>query len=171
MSRQKSVLVLAVVAAVGVGAAAAGHDDRWRAPRRFKASLSGYSEVPSVSTPAKGSFRAVVSGDETEIEFWLDYRDLVPTVAHIHFGDRHSASGVAVWLCGGGGKDPCPLPGDDAEVSGTIVAADVIGPTTQGIGPGELGELLRAMRAGVTYVNVHSSTFPGGEIRGQLQAH
>jgi hypothetical protein len=47
-------------------------------------------------------------------------------------------------------------------------AADVIGPTTQGIEPGAFAELVRAMRAGVTYTNVHSTKFPAGEIRGQI---
>jgi hypothetical protein len=45
----------------------------------------------------------------------------------------------------------------------------VIGPTGQGIAPGEYGELLRAIRSGVTYANVHSSKHPGGEIRAQLE--
>jgi hypothetical protein len=53
-------------------------------------------------------------------------------------------------------------------VSGTVVAADVIGPAGQGIAPGEFAELLRAIRKGVTYVNVHSATQPGGEIRAQM---
>jgi hypothetical protein len=44
----------------------------------------------------------------------------------------------------------------------------VIGPVPQGITPGEFDELLEAIRAGVAYVNVHTSTFPAGEIRGQL---
>jgi hypothetical protein len=44
----------------------------------------------------------------------------------------------------------------------------VIGPDAQGIAPGEFAELVRAMRAGVTYANVHTTTHGGGEIRGQI---
>jgi CHRD domain len=55
-----------------------------------------------------------------------------------------------------------------ATISGTATADDVVGPTGQGIAPGEFDEVLDAIRAGVTYANVHSSTFGGGEIRAQL---
>ena len=53
-------------------------------------------------------------------------------------------------------------------MSGTIVPADVIGPAGQGIAGGEFEEVVRAIRAGATYVNVHNETYPSGEIRGQL---
>jgi hypothetical protein len=55
-------------------------------------------------------------------------------------------------------------------VSGVIDAADVIGPAGQGIEAGSFEELVRAMRGGVTYANVHTTPrWPGGEIRGQIQ--
>ena len=54
-------------------------------------------------------------------------------------------------------------------MSGTIEPTDVIGPAAQGIDPGEYAELLRAIRAGATYANVHSTKYPGGEIRAQLE--
>jgi hypothetical protein len=44
----------------------------------------------------------------------------------------------------------------------------VIGPAGQGIAAGEFSELVDALRAGRAYANVHSSKFPGGEIRGQI---
>ena len=44
----------------------------------------------------------------------------------------------------------------------------MIGPGGQGIAAGEFAELVRAMRAGATYVNIHTTAFPGGEIRGQV---
>jgi hypothetical protein len=56
-------------------------------------------------------------------------------------------------------------------VTGTLVPADVVGPAGQGIAAGEFGELVDAMRAGVTYVNVHSTLHTAGEIRAQLRPH
>jgi hypothetical protein len=53
-------------------------------------------------------------------------------------------------------------------VTGTITAANIIGPAEQGIAPGEFAEAVAAIRAGVAYVNVHSTKLPNGEIRGQL---
>jgi len=50
-----------------------------------------------------------------------------------------------------------------------LTAANVIGPAGQGVAAGEFAELLRAMRQGLTYANVHSSLATGGEIRGQIQ--
>ena len=71
------------------------------------------------------------------------------------------------FLCGGGGKPACPATG--GTVTGAIRAADGIGPAGQGIAAGEFAELVRAMRAGKTYANVHTSpTYAGGEIRGQI---
>jgi hypothetical protein len=51
---------------------------------------------------------------------------------------------------------PCPVAG--GTISGTFDADDVIGPADQGIAAGEFDELLRAMRAGKTYVNIHTVT-------------
>ena len=136
------------------------------------ARLRGFQEVPTLSTRARGSFQAEVTRDA--IQFQLTYQDLegTATVAHIHFDQRHVATpgNIIAFLCGGAppqsNKPPCPPAGT---VTGTITAADVIGPAGQGIAPGEFREMVRAMRAGVTYANVHSTTFPNGEIRGQIR--
>lgn len=50
-------------------------------------------------------------------------------------------------------------------------AANVIGPAAQGVAIGEFEEVLRALRLGVAYANVHSDRSPGGEIRGQIRRH
>ena len=91
--------------------------------------------------------------------------------AHIHFGQRSVNDGISVFLCSNLGNGPTGTkvcPPAPATVTGTIVPADVIGPTGQGIEPGAFAELLAAIRAHKTYANVHSTRFPGGEIRAQL---
>jgi hypothetical protein len=53
-------------------------------------------------------------------------------------------------------------------VSGVITAAQVVGPSAQGIQAGEFAELVQALRAGAAYAKVHTTTFAAGEIRGQI---
>jgi len=143
--------------------------------------MSGYLEgVPGpISTAASGSFEATI--DDTgqgAIGYTLSYEGLEGTVtqSHIHFGQRSVSGGISAWLCGTGTMQPlagppgtptCPGP-DAGTVSDTIVPADIVGPTGQGIAPGEFAELVAAIRAGRAYANVHSTKFPSGEIRGQI---
>lgn len=145
--------------------------------------LTGYEEVPSVSTTGTGDFNARISNDGSSIDWELSYADLEGAVqqAHIHFGQKAVNGGITVFLCtnlgnGPAGTQPCPAP--PATISGTIVAADVspnIPATqlarTQGINTGEIDELIKAIRAGATYVNVHSTLWPGGEIRSQINGN
>ena len=151
-----------LLGAAGVTVAGAYDDDG------VQARLKGFEEVPAVSTAASGKFEAEIDRAAQRIDYELSYSDLEAPVlfAHIHLGQRTANGGVAAFLCGGGGKPACPQSGT---VTGTIVPADVIGPASQGIAPGEFDELVTAIRAGVTYANVHSDKFPGGEIRGQIR--
>ena len=156
-----ALLALTMPAAPAPPAAAWGDQDT------FVARLTGFQETPSVSTRARGRFSAAIGRDGIDFELRYDGLEAPVTAAHIHFAQRHVAGGISAFLCGGGGKPDCPSPG--GTVAGTISAADVIGPAAQGIAPGEFREVVRAMRAGATYANVHSATFPAGEIRGQIE--
>ena len=138
---------------------------------RVRAELSGYQEVPTLSNAGTGRFDARIDDEAGTITFRLTYRGLsaAASAAHIHLGARAVNGGVSAFLCGGGSKPACPAgTTTEAMVTGTIVAADVIGPVDQGIAAGEFGELVAALRAGATYANVHNSVRPGGEIRGQI---
>jgi hypothetical protein len=53
-------------------------------------------------------------------------------------------------------------------VTGTIAAADVHAIPAQGLSADDFADLLRVIRAGATYANVHTVAFPAGEIRGQI---
>jgi len=162
----------AVSAAVGGGGGRDGGDDS--AGGRIHEHLSGYEEAPlALSTSGTGSFRAKVT--DAGIEYTLTYADLVATVsqAHIHFGATGQVGGISVFLCTNLGNGPTgtqACPAAPGTVSGVITPADVIGPATQGIAATEYDELLAAIRSGTAYVNVHSATYPGGEIRAQIES-
>lgn len=140
--------------------------------------LNGYEETPSaVSTTGNGTFNARISKDGSRIDWELSYEALEGNVlqAHIHFGQKSVTGPISVFLCTNLGNGPagtqlCPPP--PATITGTIMAADVTaGAAERGIAAGEMEELLNAIRAGATYVNVHSSRWPGGEIRSQIEGN
>ncbi len=137
--------------------------------------LRGFEEVPALSTVGRGTFTATINADGSEMTYELRYSRLTgtPTQAHLHFGQKGVNGGVMIFLCsnlgnGPTGTQPCPTTGE-AVVTGTIHASDVVASAAaQGVAPGELFAPLRGMRGGVVYANVHSTVYPGGEIRGQV---
>jgi hypothetical protein len=139
------------------------------------AQLSGYQEVPSVSSTGSGKFTARIDRRAGTISYELEYDGLEGEVtqAHIHVGQHSVSGGISVWLCGTAanpgpaGTPICPA-GDSGVVNGVLMAPNVVGPAGQLIAAGEFEELVKAIYAGVTYANVHSSVLPGGEIRGQI---
>jgi hypothetical protein len=143
--------------------------------RRFGARLVSYEEVPALSNAAEGTFNMLIDSTDSSFDFELTYSGISGTGAtqsHIHLGQKGVNGGVTVFFCtnlnnGPAGTPPCPANGT---VTGTITAANVIGPGGQGISAGEFAEVLKAIRAGAVYANVHSVLFGGGEIRGQLSA-
>ncbi len=141
----------------------------------FKADPDSYQEVSALSTTGTGIFDLRLNAAEDEVSYGLSYQGLeggAVLFAHIHLGERHTNGGVIVFLCSNVAvpvaTPACP-PNDGTVVSGTLMAGDVIGPAGQGIAVGEFAELVEALRAGATYVNVHTTVFGGGEIRGQVQ--
>jgi hypothetical protein len=183
MKTSTTVLALSLALASVPGAQAADDDG-------FATRLSGFNEVHfiagppaalrgAISTPARGSFQARIDDRNDVIHYVLRYEDLTGAVtqAHIHFGQTHTTGGIVVWLCQTDGTPApmavvaltpvCPGP-SEGTVRGTIVAAQVLPLTDQGLAGGAFQALVDAIRAGATYANVHSATFPPGEVRGQI---
>ena len=138
--------------------------------KNFRASLDGYHETSlSISTNGTGSFRARLNPAGDELTYELQYSGLEggnTLFAHVHLGQMGTTGGVMFFLCGGGGQAACP--NTAATVTGTVTAANIIGPAGQGVSPGEFQEVIDAMRAGSAYANVHTTVYPSGEIRGQI---
>ena len=140
---------------------------------QFRTKLTGFQEVPPKLTDGHGTFTSTLNPDGTSLSFTLTYTGLTgpATMSHIHFGQPGVNGAIFVFFCGGGGKPACPSGAGalTATVTGTITAADVLSVPAQGITSGSFSDLLRILQSGDAYVNVHTPTFPGGEIRGQLK--
>jgi hypothetical protein len=135
---------------------------------RFSASLTGAQEVPPINTAGTGNFEMTIQ--QGTITFSLTFSGLSSplSVAHLHFAPSKVAGGVMIFLCGGGGQPACPAT-TEGTITGTITAANVTGPTAQGIAAGDLDSALEAVRDGLSYANMHTANFGGGEIRGQVR--
>lgn len=167
----------AIVASTATGSAAMAGSDDSRSGNTLRVQLTGYEETPvALSTAGSGQFFFQLDRRAQTITYRLSYTPLTGTVtqAHIHFGTRAQTGGIAIFLCTNLGNGPAgtqACPPAPATITGVIHPADVIGPSGQGISAGEFLEVVDAFQAGATYVNVHSTTFPGGEIRAQLDHH
>lgn len=154
---------------VALGAMSVSAQDNRRV---VKATLTGYQEVPAVSSTGRGGLWLRLH--DSAIEFQLSYTGLEGDVqqAHIHLAQPGVNGGIMVFLCSNLGNGPvgtpeCPQSG---AVTGVRMGSDMTGGAAgQGVAAGEFEELLRAIRSGNTYMNVHTTKHPGGEIRGQLR--
>lgn len=170
-----------LVAALATGSVAAatsggsgGSDDE---ASSFSVKLTGFEEDPqALSTTGSGQLRIRIDDEAQTLSYRLSFGNLEAPVtqSHIHFGGKAQSGGIAVFLCSNLGNGPAGTPACPASggtVTGTLHAADVVGPAGQGIAAGEFGELVAAIRNGTAYGNVHSQKYPAGEIRGQLGHH
>jgi hypothetical protein len=148
-------------------------------PKDLNAALTGYQEVPTLSTAGTAKLQARISSDESSVDWILSYDALESTVtqSHIHFSAPGLNGPIVVWFCTNLGNAPVGVavqacPPAPATISGTFRAADVTGgAAAMGLEAGNLAELIAGIRAGATYANVHSTLRPGGEVRGLIHVH
>jgi len=172
----KRVLVFAAIALLAMVAPVAADED----DNVIRVHLVGYNETPlTINTAATGEFKIKIHSDGSAIDYEETYRDLSSQVtqSHIHFGRPAITGGIVLFLCtnltppaGVPTPQPCPTT-NPATITGTLTAADVIASTNgQGIDPGAAGlaEMIKAIRDGAAYVNVHTTGHPSGEIRARL---
>ncbi len=123
----------------------------------FQADLSGANENPARNTVASGTSQITVDGDT--VYFVVEVHDInAVSLSHIHVGPPTANGPVRVNFFLG----PVTGPMNGILAQGSFTAADVLVISYD--------QLLAEIRAGNAYVNVHSPTFPAGEIRGQLRA-
>lgn len=132
----------------------------------FTTHLSGSEEVPPVQTRAQGQANFRLSEDGTELSYRLIAANIVDVLmAHIHLAPAGVNGPVVAWLYPEG-PPPQLIEGrfNGVLATGVITADDLVGP----LAGASLADLVAAIEAGGTYVNVHTVANPGGEIRGQI---
>ena len=150
---------------------------------QFRANADGFHEIlqnaggvqgteaGAINTNGHATLQTTLTADSIVFRFEFSGLTTHLVQAHYHFAQPHVVGGIMVFLCGPAGspaKQTCP---DDTHgvVSGTLHADDVIGPVLQNIQLKDLASVERAIRNGAAYLNLHTTMFPGGEIRGQLR--
>ena len=128
----------------------------------FETQLSGSEEVPPVNTQATGKAEFGVSENGTELSYKVSVTSIDKvSMAHLHVAPVGVNRPVVVTLYN-------EAPGgavDGVLAEGTIKEADLTGP----LAGMTVAELVDEIKAGKMYANVHTTDYPDGEIRGQLE--
>ncbi len=172
----RRILTAAILAtAFGLQAASAGAEE-------FHATFSGFNEVGGLGAGETGAILSEgkarltldLSRARQTITFRLTYSGLSAPVtqAHIHLGKVHVAGGVMVFFCSSltsapAGVQACPA--DGGTVTGTITSANVLAILGQHVSAGDFDALTDALLSNTAYANIHTSSFPAGEIRGEIR--
>jgi hypothetical protein len=155
-------LTLAVIMASGAVLPQLGTASANVTPKAtFAAQLSGDEEVPPRDTNARGAAIFMLSEDGTALQYTLIVANIDNVMAsHIHIAPAGVNGPIVAFLFSGGPTDRV----DGVLAQGTITSDDLIGQ----LAGMTIDDLVAAINSGNAYVNVHTTEFPGGEIRGQI---
>jgi hypothetical protein len=130
--------------------------------KSFKAKLTPKEETKKPTSKASGKVEFKMSKDGKTLNYKLTVKNLMdPNAAHIHKGMK--------------GADGPPIVGLTFEAkkgkfSGTLAEGMITDKDLMGELQGKsLDDLVMLIKAGDTYVNVHTGANPDGEIRGQIK--
>lgn len=136
----------------------------------YLTTLRGANEVPPNGSPGTGSATVTLNGDMLSVNEIFSGLTAPASAAHIHCCAPPGVNAVVA----------VPFPGFPAATSGTysqafdltLLSAYNVAFVTANGGTAASAEaaLIAGLNAGLTYANIHNANFPGGEIRGQLQA-
>lgn len=165
--RRHLALVLATLAALLLSVVPALGQPAERST--FVAHLSGAEEVTVTPVETRATGQAVfrLSQDGSELSYRLIVANIQDvTMAHIHLAPAGVNGPVVAWLYPDGPPAQL-LPGRSSGVlaTGTIEDADLVGL----LAGASLDDLIDELRDGNAYVNVHTTAYPAGEVRGQIR--
>ena len=139
------IFALILITAIGIDSCSKSSTSVADTTETYKATLNGVSETPGNASMATGTATFTYNTVTYILSGTVTFSGVTPNGAHIHKGAVGVAGGVIFSL----GSAPFTSP-----ISYTSVALDVT----------QRADLM----ANMYYINLHSTAFPGGEIRGQL---
>jgi hypothetical protein len=160
MMSAASAAIVAVLGTVGLSIACNSDDATAPPPVTFVANMSAANERPAPNSPATGVATFILRGNDS-LDFTITATNLVAGViaSHIHVGDASVASGNIV----------NPFVVNTGITTGTVASGTIVLSNIVAVAPQISGDSLRVLlNNGMAYVNVHTSTNKGGEIRGQI---
>jgi len=150
----------------------------------FHAKLSGFNEIGglgagetgAIFSQGQGTIALKLNQQLQSLRYTLTYTGLSSSVtqAHIHFGKKHVAGGIFLFLCTNlappvGVATPPACPAAGGSVSGLLTAGSVLAVPAQHITAGDFNVVVEALLSKTAYANVHTVNFPAGEIRGDIR--
>ena len=167
MFHRKFTLALAALAVVTVVAC---EDDDPVAPVskivNLRATMTGSAEVPAVTSSGSGTFTATLDTSTNRLTYNVTYSGLGSnvTLGHIHGPASTTATSGAIlnFATLAGGTFVTGAAAGSATGTVTLNTSTAITATVNG------DSLRKLLLAGLTYVNIHTATNGGGEIRGQI---
>lgn len=181
---RRSLLLMPPLMALLVASTSVNATDDVRKSRliRVETDLVSTEEVPVVSSlAASGRFKATLDEDNLTITYELSYDNLegAPLAGHLHVGQRGVNGAIPLFLCANapalppaGTPEAQACPPAPATITGVLTPTNIIPRPAQGIdavSPADFIEIMRLMRSGDVYANVHTTKYIGGEIRGQVR--
>ena len=157
-SRSRALLVSAIALLAVVGCEDDDDPVIIDEPNNFTVTMTGLKERPNAISPAgNGTATFTLDQAETTLSYSITVASMTSTItaSHIHLGNANVAGSIIIALT---------LPINGQTVTGSITNA-----TALGLGL-SFSSLVDLIRNGDTYVNVHTSNNPGGEIRGQIDS-
>ncbi|MDP9150651.1 MAG: CHRD domain-containing protein [Myxococcota bacterium] len=130
----------------------------------YTAVLDGNQETPPVMTTATGTATLVLSADRTTLTYHVTHDVVGATGAHIHLGAGGESVALIFPLAAGALSDGGVDAGATSTIDGMI---SLVNGTDAGSGLTQ-AQIVNDLETGMFYVNVHSATHTGGEIRGQI---
>ena len=109
----------------------------------LSATINGAQQVPANNSTATGTFAGTYVSTSKQLTYTVTYQGLTPSVAHIHTGAPGATGQVAI-----------PFANLTSPITGTVT-----------LSPDQANDLLNNR----LYVNIHTSTFSNGEIRGDIK--